>query len=85
MNSTDRLIFWLSCTMLTFCLAIPVTIDYGDSLVIKQKSLASIEMQKLKVRLVEAKAKQAEYRAMELGILCEMVTKTGQVYLSKEC
>ena len=46
---------------------------------------AAIESWRIKLALEQDKAEQARYRAMEVGYPCEFSTRSGEVYLNKNC
>lgn len=85
MTSQDKLLAACLFIALLFC-AVLYRLDGMHN-----ESMAKIAAQRqtqeweLKVRLEEAKANQARYRALEVGYLCQFVDKTGEVYFDVEC
>lgn len=76
---------WASLAALTLALLAMLAAEHFKLETIKAEKHAAMETWRIRLNIEQAKADQAYYRAMEIGYLCEFSTRSGEVYLNKDC
>lgn len=85
MTSADKLIGWITTIAAIIFLSLYRLDDIHSETMQRIANASNQRALSLQVELEKAKSEQMQYRALEVGYLCEFTDKTGEVYFNGEC